>query len=61
MKITICWRTKDAECVNRIRERFKISSYRSINWETTVEIKETDMEALRKEEKNGFINIRNKE
>jgi len=60
MEITICWRTKDAECVKRIRERFKLSSYRSINGETLAEINENDMEALKKEEKQGFINIRNK-
>ncbi len=60
MNITICWVTKDRESIKKIRKKFGISSYMSINRETPCDIKEEDMELLRETEKRGFIQIRNK-
>ena len=56
MKVTIYWVTKDSDKIARIRERFGIGTYRSVNGETPAEIREEDMELLRR----GFIQIRNK-
>ena len=60
MKVTIYWVTKDSDKIARIRELFGIGTYRSLNGETTAEIREEDMELLRKTERRGFIQIRNK-
>lgn len=60
MNVTICWVTKDRESIEKIRKKFGISSYMSINRETPCDIKEEDMELLRETEKRGFIQIRNK-
>lgn len=60
MNITICWVTKDRESIEKIRKKFGISSYMSVNRETPCDIKEKDMELLRETEKRGFIQIRNK-
>ncbi|WP_254871724.1 hypothetical protein [Bacteroides acidifaciens] len=60
MNITICWVTKDRESIEKIRKKFDISSYMSVNRETPCNIKEEDMELLKETEKRGFIQIRNK-
>lgn len=60
MKTVIYWVTKDRKIISRIRDRFNLSSYVSINGETPCEITEEDMEVLRECEKRGFIKIRNK-
>jgi hypothetical protein len=60
MNITICWVTKDRESIEKIRKKFGISSYMSVNRETPCDIKEEDMELLKETEKRGFIQIRNK-
>lgn len=60
MNITICWVTKDRESIEKIRKKFVISSYMSVNRETPCNIKEEDMELLKETEKRGFIQIRNK-
>ena len=60
MKVTIYWVTKDSDKIARIRERFGIGTYRSVNGETPAEIREEDMELLRETERRGFIQIRNK-
>ena len=52
--------TKDREAIEKIRKKFGISSYKSVNRETPCDIKEEDMELLRETEKRGFIQIRNK-
>ena len=59
MNITICWVTKDRESIEKIRKKFGISSYMSVNRETPCNIKEEDMELLKETEKRGFIQIRN--
>ena len=60
MKVTIYWITKDAEKIKRIRDKFNIPSYTSINGETPCEIKDEDLPLLRECERRGFIQIRNK-
>lgn len=60
MKFTICWTTKNQVTINKIRLRFGISDYMSINRETPCEIKEEDLPLLRECEKREFIQIRNK-
>ena len=60
MNIKICWVTKDRESIEKIRKKFGISSYMSVNRETPCNIKEEDMELLKETEKRGFIQIRNK-
>lgn len=60
MKVTIYWVTKDSDKIARIRERFGIGTYQSVNGETPAEIREEDMELLRETERRGFIQIRNK-
>ena len=60
MKLTIYWTTKDAEKIKRIRDKFNIPSYTSINGETPCEIKDKDLPLLRECETRGFIQIRNK-
>lgn len=65
-KVTIYWNTKhlaseDVPVIKRrIRERFNIPNYTTINGETTAEIRDEDMELLRETERRGFIQIRNK-
>ena len=54
------WVTKDPDKVTRIRDRFGIGTYRSVNGETPAEIREEDLELLRETERRGFIQIRNK-
>ena len=60
MKLTICWITKNQESIDKIRLRFGISDYMSINREAPCEIKEEDLPLLRECEKRVFIQIRNK-
>lgn len=60
MKFTICWITKNQVTINKIRLKFGISDYMSINRETPCEIKEEDLPLLRECETRGFIQIRNK-
>lgn len=66
MKVTIYWNTKHLDpkdvpkIKKKIKERFKIPDYTTVNGETTCEIREEDMELLRETEKRGFIQIRNK-
>ena len=65
-KVTIYWNTRHIkledipEVKRKIRERFNIPDYTTINGETDCEICEGDMELLRETEKRGFIQIRNK-
>lgn len=60
MKTIVYWVTKNKSTITRIRNKFNIPFYTSINGETTCEIKEEDLELLREVEKKGFIQIRNK-
>lgn len=60
MKITIYWKTKDAECIKHIRKRFNLPSGITINGETTANIREEDIGLLQETAKRGFIELRNK-
>ncbi|MDD3038862.1 hypothetical protein [Bacteroides sp.] len=58
MKVTIYWVTKDEAIIKRIREKFGIDDYTSVNGETPAEIKDDDIALLRETEKRGFIQLR---
>lgn len=60
MKVTIYWVTRLPEIVRRIRDKFNIPLYISVNYETECEIRDEDLPLLRECEKRGFIQIRNK-
>ena len=59
MKVTIFWQSKDDNINKRIREKFGIPKYITLNWTTpNVEIKDEDMPLLLETEKRGFIRVR---
>lgn len=64
MKVTIYWNTKHIdpkqipEIKKRIRDRFNIPDYTTVNGETVCNIRDEDMELLRETEKRGYIQIR---
>lgn len=58
MNVTIYWKTKDEAIIKRIRERFGIREYTSVNGETPAQIKDEDIELLRETERRGFIQLR---
>lgn len=66
MKVTIYWNTKhlNPEDVSKIKEKirnkFNIPDYTTVNRETPCDICDEDMELLRETERRGFIQIRNK-
>ena len=60
MKLTIYWKTKNAQCIKHIRKRFNLPPGITVNGETVADIRDEDMELLRKTEKIGFIQIRYK-
>ena len=60
MKKTIYWTTTDREVIKRIRERFNIPNYTSINGETPCEVSDSDLPMLLEVEKRGFIQLRKK-
>ena len=61
MKVTIYWATKDGGLIDRIRKRFGISSGITINGETVAEVDSRQLVKLKEYEKQGFINLRNKQ
>jgi hypothetical protein len=61
MKVTIYWERETKPIIRkRIREKFNIPDYLSINGETPCEIKDSDMELLKETARRGFIQIRSK-
>lgn len=60
MRATIYWRTKDGGLIDRIRQRFGVSSGITINGETVAEVDEKQLDELREYERQGFIQLRNK-
>lgn len=61
MKVTIYWATKDGGLIDRIRNRFGISAGITINGETVAEVDEKQLNELKEYEKQGFIQLRNKQ
>lgn len=66
MKVTIYWNTrhlpreKALEIKEKIKAKFGIPDYTTINGETPCEIRDEDMEILKECERRGFIQIRKK-
>lgn len=66
MKVTIYWdfRNVDLKDIPRIkkkiRDKFNIPEYTTVNGETSCNIKDEDMELLKETERRGYIQIRNK-
>lgn len=61
MKVTIYWENKSTSVIRkRIRDRFGIPHYMSVNGETQAEISEENMSDLIELVKRGFISLRNK-
>ena len=60
MKLTIYWITDNPDIKQRIREKFKMPFYTSVNGETDCEINEDVLPLLKETENRGFIKIRKK-
>lgn len=66
MKVTIYWDLRNVDLKDiprikkKIREKFNIPEYTTVNGETSCSIKDEDMELLRETERRGYIQIRNK-
>lgn len=61
MKLTIKWNKKATpDIMERIRKRFNLSSYISVNRETPGEFSEDDLPDLEKVADLGYIEIRRK-
>lgn len=66
MKVTIYWdfRNVDLKDISRIkkkiRDKFNIPEYTTVNGETPCDIKDEDMGLLRETERRGYVQIRNK-
>lgn len=60
MKLTIYWVTRLPDIVRRIRDKFNIPPYVSVNYETECEIRNEDLPLLQETARRGFIQIRNK-
>lgn len=58
--VVVYWLTADRETIRRIRHRFGMPDYTTVNGETPASIKDEDMELLRETEKRGYLSIRNK-
>lgn len=57
MKFTIKWNTRDAAIIRKIRERFNIPAYITVNGWSPAEIAEEDMELFQETAKRGFFTI----
>lgn len=60
MKITIYWKTRNAETIRRIREKFKVPRYTSVNGETDADIPGDLMPLLEECERRGYVKLRYK-
>lgn len=58
MRVTIYWVTRLPDLVRRIREKFNIPFYTSVNYETECEIRDEDLPLLQETARRGFIQIR---
>lgn len=59
-KLAVYWATRNQEHIRKIRERFGIPAYTTINGESPAEISDEDMPLLLETERRGFIAIRKK-
>lgn len=55
MRITIHWVTSDWTFIRRIREKYKLPQYMTVNYLTRAEVDEETLEALRKGEPEYLI------
>lgn len=58
MRVTIYWTTREVDIIKKIRDKFNIPSYFSVNYETECEIKDEDLSLLKETARRGFIQIR---
>lgn len=58
MKVLIYWRTNNRETQSKIRDKFHLPYYTTVNGETEGDVPEELMELLRECENRGFIRIR---
>lgn len=61
MELTIYWITRNRKYIDRIKERFGIQPYMSVNRETPCIIKPEDLHLLEETARLGFIQIRKKQ
>lgn len=56
-KVRFYWRTKKPVTIQRIKDKFKIYGI-TVNGESVVNLKENEMDLLKKYEKRGLVEIR---
>ena len=57
IKIRILWLTKDKTNQEKIREKFNLPFFITVNKVTPCEVREDDMQLLEECEKRGFIKL----
>lgn len=57
IKLVVYWNTRDENIIKRIRKRFGMPTYTTINGWTPAEILEEDMPLLEETARRGFISI----
>lgn len=57
IKLVVCWKKSDAATIKRIRQRFGMPTYTTVNGWTPAEILEEDMPLLEETARRGFISI----
>lgn len=55
--ILVVWTTRDKSLIRRIRERFSLPAYTTLNGITPAKIKPEDMPLLEETARRGFIQI----
>lgn len=55
MKVTIYWVTNDWRLIRRIREKYRLPQYMTVNYLIRAEVDEETLEALRKGEPEYLI------
>lgn len=58
IRLTVYWCTKDVGAIRKIRERFGLPSYMTVNGETDAEVSDEDFPLLEETARRGFIQIR---
>lgn len=57
MKVRFSWKTKKRDTIRRISERFKVRGI-TINYESTIDVQEDELNLLKECEERGYIEIR---